>query len=313
MHLIEAKFDDFEKFKQFAVGWDLDFKLLSKNNFKAYLNIYTNDNIQIARTTLKGTIHQNGLAPNGFRSIVLPGNMGVNFNWLNKEVHSGQLLIFPRNGTLESVSFDNFDVYVISIRETKLYELVEAYGFRNSERVFEKDEKYLDLKTSFLMSVWKDINMFLDYTQMNNNVQSFESHQIEKNMVDHLMYKILKYLETTEESHKIKKPRKRDLALRKAIDYINTNKSRLISLKELCEFSKVSERTLEYAFLEKYKTGPNSYIKAHHLNLVKKELVKLKGRKVRISDVAVKYGFHHMGQFSIDFKKQFGYSPSKIG
>jgi len=312
MHLIEAQFDDFDHFKQFAVGWNLDFKLLSKNNFSAYLNIYSNDTFQLARTSLRGTIHQNGLVPKAFRSIVLPGNMGVNFNWLNKDVHSGQLLIFPRNGILESVSFDNFDVYVISIKENKLYELINAYGFRNAEQVFVKNEKFLDLKTSFLHRFWKDVGMFLDYAKINGKGQSFQARQIEAKMIDHLMYKILKYLESSEESHASKIPRKRDVALCKAIEYIRNNKSRLLSVKELCEVSKVSERTLEYAFLEKYKVGPSSYIKAHHMNLVKKELVKSRGRKVRVSDIAIKFGFHHMGQFSLDFKKQFGMSPSKI-
>ena len=154
--------------------------------------------------------------------------------------------------------------------------------------------------------------MFLDYAQMNVNARSIESHQIEAKMIDHMLYQILKYLETTEESRKVKNPRRRDMALNRAVEYIKNNKSRLLSVKELCEVSKVSERTLEYAFLEKYQTGPNSYIKAHHLHLVKRELVKLKGKKVRISDIAIKYGFHHMGQFSLDFKKQFGFSPSKI-
>ncbi len=87
---------------------------------------------------------------------------------------------------------------------------------------------------------------------------------------------------------------------------------KLLSVNELCSFLKISERTLEYAFLEKYQVSPSSYIKSHHLNLVKKELVKLKGRKKKASDTAIKFGFHHMGQFSVDFKKQFGLSPSKI-
>jgi len=312
MHQIEGQFQDFDQFKQFAVGWDLDFKLLSKNNFHAYLNIYSNDTFQLAKTILRGTIHQKGLVPKGFRSIVLPGNMGVNFNWLNKDVHSGQLLIFPRNGILESISFDNFDVYVISIKETKLHELINAYGFRNAERVFVKNEKFLDLKTSFLQRFWKDVEMFLNYAKMNGKDQSFQSAQVEAKMIDHITFKILKYLETSQEIQRSKKPRKRDVALGNAIDFISNNKSRFISVKELCEVTKVSERTLEYAFVEKYKIGPNAYIKAHHMNLVKKELIKMKGRKVRISDIAIKFGFHHMGQFSLDFKKQFGISPSKI-
>ena len=126
------------------------------------------------------------------------------------------------------------------------------------------------------------------------------------------IYKILKYLDQTKEDLKTPGLRKRDIALKRSIGFIRENENKLLSVKELCEVSQVSERTLEYAFLEKYQVSPSFYIKAHHLNLVKKELVKLKGRKIRVSDVAVKYGFHHMGQFSVDFKKQFGLSPSKI-
>jgi len=312
MHIIEAQFDDFDQFKQFAVGWDLDFKLLSKNNFNAYLNMYSNENFQLGRTSLRGTIHQNGLVPKGFRTIVLPANMGVNYNWLHKDVHSGQLLVFPRSGVLESVSFDNFDVYVLSISEKKLFELISVFGFRNAERVFTKTEKYLNLEVSFLHDFWKDAMLLLQYAKKHSMDQSLQSFQIERKLIDQLLFKTLKYIDGTEENQKSSGLRKRDVALKTSINYIKENKSRLLSIKELCEVSRVSERTLEYAFIEKYKVSPSSYIKAHHLNLVKKELTKFKGRKIRISDIAVKYGFHHMGQFSADFKKQFGFSPSKI-
>ncbi len=312
MHLIEAQFNDFDQFKQFAVGWDLDFKLLSKNNFNAYLNMYSNETFQLGRTSLRGTIHQNGLVPKGFRTMVLPANMGVNFNWLHKDVHSGQLLVFPRSGILESVSFDNFDVYVVSIAEQKLHELITSYGFSHVERLFSKSEKYLNLEASFLQNFWKDAIMLLQYSKAHKLDKSLQSEQIERKMIDQLLFNILKYLDQTKEDLKTPGLRKRDVALKRSIGFIRDNKNRLLSVKELCEVSQVSERTLEYAFLEKYQVSPSSYIKSHHLNLVKKELVKLKGRKIRVSDVAVKYGFHHMGQFSADFKKQFGLSPSKI-
>lgn len=88
MHLVELQFTDFEQFKKFAIGWDLDFKLLSRNNFIAYLNLYSNESFQLGRTKLIGTIHQNGLVPKGFRTIVLPANSGVSYNWLHKDVNS---------------------------------------------------------------------------------------------------------------------------------------------------------------------------------------------------------------------------------
>lgn len=312
MHLIEAQFDDFDEFKQFAVGWDLDFKLLSKNNFNAYLNIYSNETFQLGRTRLRGTIHQNGLVPKGFRTIVFPATKQVRYNWLHKDVNSEQLLIFPRNGILESVSFDNFDVYVVSISERRLHQLICSYGFSQVEHIFSKSEKYLNLEASFLQDFWKDAIMLLEYSRKQKFDESLQSELIERTMIDQLLFKILKYLDQTREDLKTPGLRKRDIALKRSIGFITENENRLLSVKELCKVSQVSERTLEYAFLEKYQVSPSSYIKSHHLNLVKKELVKLKGRKKRVSDIAIKYGFHHMGQFSADFKKQFGLSPSKI-
>ena len=312
MHLIEAIFKDFDEFKQFAVGWDLDFKLLSKNNFNAYLNMYSNESFQLGRTSLGGTIHQNGLVPKGFRSIVLPASIGVNYNWLHKDVDSGQLLVFPRNRILESVSYDNFDVYVLSISEKKLFELIDVYGFGHAEKIFTKTEKYLNLEASFLQGFWRDASMLLDYAKNHKMDSSSASKEVEKIMVDELLFKILKYLNRTENISRSRGLRKRDIALKRSINHIKDNKNRLLSVKELCKVAQVSERTLEYAFLEKFQVNPSAYIKAIHLDSVKKELIKLKGRKVRVSDVAIKYGFHHMGQFSVDFKKHFGISPSKI-
>lgn len=309
MHLVESQFTDFEQFKKFAIGWDLDFKLLSRNNFIAYLNLYSNESFQLGRTKLIGTIHQNGLVPKGFRTIVLPANSGVSYNWLHKDVNSEQLLIFPRNGILESVSFDNFDVFVLSVSEQKLAALIDSFGFGNTERVFAESEKYLSLDSAFLRRFSMMANEFLHYTK--NHVKLY-SEEIENQMVEQILYVTLKYIDETNEIVQKSIIRKRDVALKKSLEYIIENRNRLLSVKELCDFSKVSERTLEYAFIEKYQVSPSHYVKAHHLNLVKNELLLSKGQKVKVADIASRYGFYHMGQFSIDFKKQFGISPSKI-
>ena len=193
-----------------------------------------------------------------------------------------------------------------------MFELIDAYWFGHAEKIFTKAEKYLNLEASFLQGFWRDASMLLDYAKNHKMDRSPASKEIEKIMVDELLFKILKYLNKTEDISRSRRIRKRDIALKISIDHINDNKNRLLSVKELCKVAQVSERTLEYAFLEKFQVNPSAYIKAIHLDSVKKELIKLKGRKIRVSDVAIKYGFHHMGQFSVDFKKHFGISPSKI-
>jgi len=45
--------------------------------------------------------------------------------------------------------------------------------------------------------------------------------------------------------------------------------------------------------------------------MVKKEL--FLNEELKISTIAGKYNFWHMGQFAKDFKRQFGVLPSEIG
>jgi len=73
----------------------------------------------------------------------------------------------------------------------------------------------------------------------------------------------------------------------------------------------VSERTLEYAFLEKFKVTPKEYIKATRLNKVRTELLQNNSKDCKISTLALFHGFLHMGQFAADYKKWFGESPSE--
>lgn len=106
------------------------------------------------------------------------------------------------------------------------------------------------------------------------------------------------------------RPRKRDRVLAKAIDIIEASSHEMPRIGQLCKSVGVSERTLEYAFLERYQLTPKSYINATLLNKVNKELARNKDQM--ISEIATKYGFWHMGQFAADFKKQFGILPSSI-
>lgn len=312
MHQIKASFTDFDQFKQFAVGWELDFKLLSRNNFNAHLNLYSNDTFQLGRTSLGGTIHQNGLAPEGFRTIVFPAGTSVSYNWLHKDVDAKRLLIFPRDRTLESVSFDNFNVYVISVSEQRLHELIESYGFRGVEQAFSGKEKHLYLHPDFLDQFISHAEMFLQFSNNTHaNMTGLDQYRLDS-MISKLLFKVLKYVDRTYEVSQNDIVRKRDIALKKVLNYIVETPNKNLSIRDLCKTSNVSERTLEYAFLEKFKVSPSQYIKAYRLNMVKNELFKLKGQNVLISDTASKFGFYHMGQFSADFKRHFGINPSNI-
>ncbi len=304
MQLIKSSFNNFDQYQDAIKGWELDFRLLSKNDFSAYLNLFTSKNLLLGRTKLFGKIDQYGNTPKGFRTLVIPANYDNEYVWLHKNVSGNNLLIFPKRGSLDAVSFNSFDNYIISIKEEILFEIIDQLDYKNCNKLFNGDEQVLHIGKKFSASFHLLADKFLDDKIINQRRHSLA--------INNIIHFILKYIEESNEQI-ISTPQKRkDIALRKAVDIINDTEADLISISELCSLVGVSERTLLYAFQNKFQVSPSEYIKAIRLNKVRRDLFLLKGQDAGISFLAGKYHFWHMGQFAQDFKKQFGVLPSDI-
>jgi transcriptional regulator GlxA family with amidase domain len=73
----------------------------------------------------------------------------------------------------------------------------------------------------------------------------------------------------------------------------------------------VSERTLEYAFVERFGIGPKEYLNAFRLVSVRRQLRVADPRRFKVADVANAWGFWHMGQFAADYQQRFDEKPSE--
>ena len=81
------------------------------------------------------------------------------------------------------------------------------------------------------------------------------------------------------------------------------------TLKELSQHSGVGERTLEYGFREVYDTTPLTF--ARSLRLTRNRMALLSAKSYTpISEIASAFGYTHMGQFSRDYRRWFGETPS---
>jgi len=312
MQIIKATFNDFDLYNESIRNWDLDFRLLSKNDFKAYVNMFSSQTFQLARTRLSGKIEQFGLTPVGFRSIVIPVNYHDQYIWLNKKVNGSQLLIFPKKGVLDAISFENFDVYIVSIEESLLSQMIDSFGYNHAKKLFNGDEQHLFLSQSFAIIFHQLATGFLELMKKSKSGNLNNKFTKQGVAIDNLLTNLLRYIENSNQIAGHSPQRKRDVALKNAVDLINNQPDVMPTVAQLCNVTNVSERTLEYAFLEKYQVTPKEYIQANRLNKVKKELFLSKELNTSISTLAAEHGFWHMGQFAADFKKQFGELPSEF-
>ena len=112
---------------------------------------------------------------------------------------------------------------------------------------------------------------------------------------------------------KLPKPnfRMRDLALRRVEDYLEEFPNNPHTVRDLCRIANVSERTLQYAFRERFGMAPKPYMLALRFNGVRRELKYTDITSSTITDLATKWGFWHMSQFAADYKRLFGELPSE--
>lgn len=112
------------------------------------------------------------------------------------------------------------------------------------------------------------------------------------------------------EAAALKSQQRRRHVVAKARDYLFEHRDRAVAIPELCEHACVSRRTLQYCFEDVLGISPVVYLRRLRLNgirrMLREETVQARG----IGRAAADWGIDNFSQFSSDYKKLFGKSPS---
>jgi AraC-like DNA-binding protein len=99
-------------------------------------------------------------------------------------------------------------------------------------------------------------------------------------------------------------------AMRRAEEFLREHMDAPFSSRGLCGATRMSERSIEMLFKEAYGISPRAWSQIVRLNAARQELLDGHGEDVRVSDVAVRWGFFHFGRFSAAYRNLFGELPS---
>lgn len=307
-HVFATKsFNSFGNYAKHAKRWKLDFRKLDKGPFSGILSILDVETVQVIRTQLSGVMDQFGKFQKGYRTFIVPANDQFMAIWEDTVIKENSIIVFPKHGNFKAVSYDNFDVFAISIIEHHLLDISNESmppekNSLNTKNgcVYKISKEELDIVRSMLLNIFSEIKI---------NPTIIHS----SNFTFHVKYQLPHSILCALNKHLVKeKPmkRKRDIALRKATEYIQNNINCNISVNTLSQMVGTSERTLEYAFKERYGIAPKTYITYSKLNKIK-EILSNPDNQEMVSAVAQKFGFNHMGQFSADYKNLLGELPRK--
>ncbi|AXK62979.1 AraC family transcriptional regulator [Burkholderia anthina] len=96
--------------------------------------------------------------------------------------------------------------------------------------------------------------------------------------------------------------------VKRAEDYMRAHLPDVTSVEEIARTVGVSPRALFYAFRQTYDQTPMAYLRELRLKAVHAEL-KTGDPTMRLTDVAMRWGFAHYGHFASHYRRRFGVRP----
>ncbi len=99
--------------------------------------------------------------------------------------------------------------------------------------------------------------------------------------------------------------------LRRAEEFIAANLTNPPSLGEIARVAEVSVSTLTRSFRRRYSVSPIAFMKQRRLEMVRGQLLTARDEGKTVTVIAMEYGFFHLGQFAVDYRKMFGETPSE--
>jgi AraC-like DNA-binding protein len=97
--------------------------------------------------------------------------------------------------------------------------------------------------------------------------------------------------------------------LLRARDYLQANAREALRLDDLEQAAGVSRFKLFDGFRKHFGCSPMTYLKHYRLHAVREEILAAGGPR-SISEIAMNWGFAHLGRFAGDYRKLFGETPS---
>ncbi len=298
-------FDDFEVYREAALGWGLEFTQLDSGPFNGVLRQVVAPKVALTHFSLDRHFYQRGRISAPGRTFAIFLNRVTPMRWRNSPaVDSDTLVIFPPDGALDALTYPGFDAVSISIDQAFLHAVSQLCDLERSFEAipdhaanFQTDGRVIDalrvaVRTLFTMS----------------ELAAGDAYRRE--VEGDIARLILQAVAAQPQNGARASHRKRDRAFSAALELIDAA-AIPPTVPDLCKRVGASERTLRYAFRERLGVSPKQYLNAHRLKRVRRRLRDAPPGASPVQDIAARFGYWHTGQFAADYKRMFGELPSE--
>jgi len=307
LELMRGRFTAFEELAEAAHGWKFDFHQLDAGRSPSGLLRLASRTTQLQRLRLGRHYDQRGETPAGMVTfgLIESGDQGV--RWRGRDFSAGEIFVTAPATEFEGLSFPGFGGFTLAVSEERLEEVTATLGVSEAGWRNDPDGQPRILDPRAVHAFRSRLGWIVD--QLESDPMALGAAALEHELAFEIPAQLIETLASASEAAEVAPSSVRDLAVRRAIQFLEEQADSAPTVRAVCEAARVSWRTLDYAFREHFAVTPRAYMKALRLNRVRRDLLD-GGPDARIADVANRWGFWHMGQLAADYRRLFDELPS---
>ena len=297
----------FEELAENLGGWDVDFVQLSLSEGNFELQQIQSGNVFLAQSRLSAQFEQRGNPVEGYRAFALMAPQCSEIKWSNRGITPRSLIVFPANDEFRATSLNHFHILTLALCNDLLEDVARSF-FDVGVTGFLADagsvahchpEKISRLRLML-------VDLMLKAKKGNSKIGTFFTAEVERQ----ICLEILNCLHHSTAHSRGEGSGKRHRAMQLSLDMIASRAPREISVLDLVKNSGVSQRTLEYAFLDRFAISPQQYLNALRLHHIHLQLLSADQRVSTVEEIAQQHGYHQSGHFAQAYRAMYGQLPS---
>jgi AraC-like DNA-binding protein len=305
--LVTGQFRDFDELSAAATDWDFDFVQLDSGPAPAALTQVSAPDLLIQRFRFGRTYFQRGASSPTMRTFGLVESDAHDARMFGGDLTASELALFRTGGEFEAVTRPGFTSLGISIDPARLDEAFEAIEMRCPSSCQSVECGLLRVDPKVLQCMRRRATQILD--ALDTDPTALDRSELLEELNFQLPVDLALAIQSADGAPRRPNSRVRDLALRRALSFIEDHLDESITIRSLCEEVGVGWTTLVHVFREHFGVTPKAYLRAVRLNCARRDLLDT-APEAPIADVANRWGFWHMGQFAADYRHLFGELPS---
>ena len=298
---VRQNFSSFEEFNSFNHGWDTDFSICSNRPYQARIEQFSSDNILVNTASFsQGTI-QRGTTPAGMHTFALPVLIRGPMYWRSTPVHTQCLIAFPEDHELQAVANGPISMCTISVHEDRISRQLAVSGDYTHHALNKGGA------TELQTHQWHKLHKLLRF--YSDCLAQYGDNRYSKSLEENLLDGILDLMMGSANIGVPIRPEAAARNTRRALAYMHAQRREPIIIADLCSALSISRRVLELSFKKYIGLSPKQFSNLQRMHSCHEELLRGSPQHDSVNQVAMSWGFWHMGQFGSDYKKLFGQTP----